>query len=68
MDPRPKLRQTIHQRVRTGMDVRVFAVPPAHLVSSLGGVASGPVSLMNIVNQVTDVFKARRVRRGANMA
>jgi ribonucleoside-diphosphate reductase alpha chain len=31
------------------------------------GVASGPVSFMNIVNQVTDVVKQGGVRRGANM-
>jgi ribonucleoside-diphosphate reductase alpha chain len=37
------------------------------MVSSATGVASGPVSFMNIVNQVTDVVKQGGVRRGANM-
>ena len=37
------------------------------MVSSTRGVASGPVSFMNIVNQVTDVVKQGGVRRGANM-
>jgi len=37
------------------------------MVSTTRGVASGPVSFMNIVNQVTDVVKQGGVRRGANM-
>src|ERR1041385_4052260 len=41
--------------------------PSGALVGSTRGVASGPVSFMNIVNQVTDVVKQGGVRRGANM-
>jgi ribonucleoside-diphosphate reductase alpha chain len=41
--------------------------PSGAMVSSTRGVASGPVSFMNIVNQVTDVVKQGGVRRGANM-
>ena len=41
--------------------------PAGALVSSTHGDASGPVSFMNIVNQVTEVVKQGGVRRGANM-
>jgi ribonucleoside-diphosphate reductase alpha chain len=44
-----------------------FLRPSGALVGSTRGVASGPVSFMNIVNQVTDVVKQGGVRRGANM-
>src|SRR5215510_5258853 len=44
-----------------------FLRPHGASVSSAMGVASGPVSFMNIVNQVTDVVKQGGVRRGANM-
>ena len=37
------------------------------LVASTSGVASGPVSFMNIINTVTDVVKQGGKRRGANM-
>ena len=41
--------------------------PAGASVSLRHGTASGPVSFMNIVNQVTDVVKQGGVRRGANM-
>src|SRR6266542_2326506 len=41
--------------------------PTGATVSLRHGTASGPVSFMNIVNQVTDVVKQGGVRRGANM-
>src|SRR5256885_3097115 len=44
-----------------------FLRPSGAMVSTTRGVASGPVSFMNIVNQVTDVVKQGGVRRGANM-
>jgi len=50
----------------TGMTYE-FLRPHGASVSSAMGVASGPVSFMNIVNQVTDVVKQGGVRRGANM-
>src|SRR2546423_2882889 len=50
----------------TGMTYE-FLRPSGAMVSSTRGVASGPVSFMNIVNQVTDVVKQGGVRRGANM-
>ena len=37
------------------------------VVASTSGVASGPVSFMNIINTVTDVVKQGGKRRGANM-
>ena len=37
------------------------------IVASTSGVASGPVSFMNIINTVTDVIKQGGKRRGANM-
>jgi ribonucleoside-diphosphate reductase alpha chain len=50
----------------TGMTYE-FLRPSGSMVASTRGVASGPVSFMNIVNQVTDVVKQGGVRRGANM-
>jgi ribonucleoside-diphosphate reductase alpha chain len=50
----------------TGMSYE-FLRPSGSMVNSSRGVASGPVSFMNIVNEVTDVVKQGGVRRGANM-
>ncbi|MBC7797263.1 MAG: adenosylcobalamin-dependent ribonucleoside-diphosphate reductase [Pyrinomonadaceae bacterium] len=50
----------------TGMTYE-FVRPAGAMVNSSRGVASGPVSFMNIVNEVTDVVKQGGVRRGANM-
>ena len=62
-----KAAATIHQTGGgTGMTYE-FLRPSGAMVSSTRGVASGPVSFMNIVNQVTDVVKQGGVRRGANM-
>ena len=62
-----KAAATIHQTGGgTGMTYE-FLRPHGAMVSSTTGVASGPVSFMNIVNQVTDVVKQGGVRRGANM-
>jgi ribonucleoside-diphosphate reductase alpha chain len=62
-----KAAATIHQTGGgTGMTYE-FLRPSGATVSSAMGVASGPVSFMNIVNQVTDVVKQGGVRRGANM-
>ena len=44
-----------------------FLRPAGAMVNSSRGIASGPVSFMNIVNQMTDVVKQGGVRRGANM-
>lgn len=44
-----------------------FLRPAGSPVNSTKGVASGPVSFMNIVNTSTDVVKQGGVRRGANM-
>ena len=41
--------------------------PSGAMVSSTHGVASGPVSFMNIFNTTTDTIKQGGVRRGANM-
>ena len=41
--------------------------PNGSMVSSTHGVASGPVSFMNIFNTTTDTVKQGGVRRGANM-
>jgi ribonucleoside-diphosphate reductase alpha chain len=62
-----KAAATIHQTGGgTGMTYE-FLRPHGAVVSAFSGVASGPVSFMNIVNQVTDVVKQGGVRRGANM-
>ena len=62
-----KAAATIHQTGGgTGMTYE-FLRPAGAMVSHSTGVASGPVSFMNIVNQVTDVVKQGGVRRGANM-
>src|SRR5713101_3171710 len=50
----------------TGMSYE-FLRPAGAIVNSTRGEASGPVSFMSIVNQVTDVVKQGGVRRGANM-
>ena len=50
----------------TGMTYE-FLRPAGAIVNSTRGDASGPVSFMSIVNQVTDVVKQGGVRRGANM-
>jgi ribonucleoside-diphosphate reductase alpha chain len=50
----------------TGMTYE-FVRPAGSMVNSTRGVASGPVSFMNIVNQTTEVVKQGGVRRGANM-
>ena len=50
----------------TGMSYE-FLRPAGAIVNSTRGDASGPVSFMSIVNQVTDVVKQGGVRRGANM-
>ncbi len=50
----------------TGMTYE-FIRPAGAMVNSTRGVASGPVSFMNIVNQTTEVVKQGGVRRGANM-
>ncbi|PYS98405.1 MAG: adenosylcobalamin-dependent ribonucleoside-diphosphate reductase [Acidobacteria bacterium] len=50
----------------TGMTYE-FPRPAGSMVNSTRGVASGPVSFMNIVNQTTEVVKQGGVRRGANM-
>lgn len=41
--------------------------PAGAAVSNRNGTASGPVSFMKIVNEITDVVKQGGVRRGANM-
>src|SRR3989440_434120 len=41
--------------------------PSGSMVSTTHGVASGPVSFMNIFNTTTDTVKQGGVRRGANM-
>src|SRR5437870_3218418 len=41
--------------------------PSGSMVSTTHGVASGPVSFMNIFNTTTDTIKQGGVRRGANM-
>ena len=62
-----KITATIHQTGGgTGMTYEMIR-PHGAAVSSKHGTASGPVSFMNIVNQVTDVVKQGGVRRGANM-
>ncbi len=50
----------------TGMTYE-FLRPAGSMVNTTRGVASGPVSFMNIVNQTTEVVKQGGVRRGANM-
>ncbi len=50
----------------TGMTYE-FIRPHGAMVNSTRGVASGPVSFMNIVNTMTEVVKQGGVRRGANM-
>ena len=62
-----KITAMIHQTGGgTGMTYEAIR-PLGSAVSSRHGTASGPVSFMNIVNQVTDVVKQGGVRRGANM-
>src|SRR5689334_7043697 len=62
-----KAAATIHQTGGgTGMTYE-FLRPAGAMVNAATGVASGPVSFMNIVNQVTEVVKQGGVRRGANM-
>ena len=41
--------------------------PEGAMVASTSGVASGPISFMNIINTVTEVVKQGGKRRGANM-
>lgn len=50
----------------TGMTYE-YLRPHGAMVNSTRGVASGPVSFMNIVNGTTEVVKQGGVRRGANM-
>src|SRR5690349_4802259 len=50
----------------TGMTYE-FLRPAGSMVNSTRGVASGPVSFMNIVNGTTEVVKQGGVRRGANI-
>ncbi|MEO6588182.1 MAG: adenosylcobalamin-dependent ribonucleoside-diphosphate reductase [Pyrinomonadaceae bacterium] len=50
----------------TGMTYE-FIRPMGAMVNSTRGVASGPVSFMNIVNTMTEVVKQGGIRRGANM-
>lgn len=50
----------------TGMTYE-FLRPHGAMVNSTRGVASGPVSFMNVVNGTTEVVKQGGVRRGANM-
>src|SRR5918912_4400225 len=62
-----KAAETIHQTGGGTSMTYEFLRPHGASVSSAMGVASGPVSFMNIVNQVTDVVKQGGVRRGSNM-
>ncbi len=62
-----KAAATIHQTGGgTGMTYE-FLRPHGAMVNSTRGVASGPISFMNIVNTMTEVVKQGGVRRGANM-
>lgn len=58
---------TIHQKGGgTGMTYELIR-PAGSPLSHGQGVASGPVSFMNIINTVTETVKQGGVRRGANM-
>ncbi len=52
-----------------GVGINYSALRPrGDTVSSTSGVASGPVSFMEIINTITEVVKQGGKRRGANMA
>ncbi|MEM1535560.1 MAG: adenosylcobalamin-dependent ribonucleoside-diphosphate reductase, partial [Candidatus Pacearchaeota archaeon] len=52
-----------------GVGINYSEIRPAgDLVASTSGVASGPISFMEIINTITEVVKQGGKRRGANMA